>query len=349
MVTIYDIAREAGVSPATVSRMLTGNAKVSEEKRKRITELIRAYDYKPNALAKGLRETKSRVIGMILVDFVNPFYATLLSSCEKEARKRGYSLIVTSTLGDRELEDAYLDTMCQQRVATIVMVGGRSDELAPDEGYVGHVKRIAESVPVVTNGYLDGAEGCRVRLDEEKAAELAVEYLRDLGHREIAFIGGKGEIRSTVEKRLKYAQLLMQNGLPTRKEWIVDGPGYDDKSGYEAMRKLLALPCRPTAVIAVNDFTAAGVAHAIWEEGLGIPEDFSLVSFDDTYVSNLCRPRLTSVSYDLEEFASRLIGSAVDIAHGRKIEQNQVVEPKLVVRDSCKQYGGGVKKEMKIF
>lgn len=347
-VTIYDIAREAGVSAATVSRVLTGKAKVSEEKREKIERLIREYDYKPNALARSLRETKSRVIGMVLVDFVNPFYASLLSICEKEARKRGYSLIVTGTLGDRELEDQYLDTMYEQRVAAIVMVGGRTDELTVDMEYVEHVNRIANSVPIVIGGQLNGADCCKVNLDESRAAEIAVEYLLKLGHREIAFVGGSKDVRSTMEKRLKYMQILQKNNISVRKEWIVDGEGYDDQSGYEAMQQILNLSSKPTAVIAVNDFTAAGAVHAILDRGLRIPEDISVISFDDTYIGNLCRPRLTSVSYDLERFGEVLIHSAVGIVEGEKIKQNQLIKPKIIVRDSCKKWLGGGKMEKTI-
>ena len=121
-VTIYDIAKEAGVSVATVSRVLTGNARVSREKKEKIDSLIKKYDFKPNALAKSLRETKSRVIGMIMVDFTNPFYATLLSVCEREASSRGYSMIVSSTIGRAEMEEKYLDNMYEHRVAAIVKV-----------------------------------------------------------------------------------------------------------------------------------------------------------------------------------------------------------------------------------
>lgn len=335
-VTIYDIAKEAGVSPATVSRVLTGKAKVSKEKREKIEQAIYLHDYKPNALARSLRETKSRVIGMVLVDFMNPFYATLLSACEKEARRRGYSLIVTGTLGDRALEDTYLDTMYEQRVAAIIMVGGRTDDLVLNNEYVKHIKRIEKKVPMVIGGVLDGTDCCKVCLEESKAAELAVEYLIRLGHRKIAFIGGDSSIRSTVEKRQKYMQILREKGISVEKDWIVDGNSYDDKSGYDAMNQILTLTHYPTAIIAVNDFTAAGAIHAILEGGFSIPEDFSLISFDNTYISDLCYPKLTSVSYNIEIFGKRLIDSAIDIVEGKEIAQQQIIQPELVIRDSCR-------------
>lgn len=334
-VTIYDIAREAGVSVSTVSRVITGNARVKEEKRTRIEELIKRYDFKPNALAKSLRETKSRVIGMILIDFINPFYATLLSCCEKEVSKRGYSLIVSSTVGRMEMEQKYLDDMYEQRVGAIVNVGGKTDEMTLDAEYVEHVNRIANSIPIITTGKLDGADCYQVNLDEMKSSELMLNYLLSLGHRKIAIIGGRSNVRSTMEKRLKYKQLLQKNGIAVREEYIIEGDSYDDSSGYAGMNQLMDLQDKPTAVVGINDFTAIGIVRAALDRGLKIPEDISIASFDDTFIANLCRPRLTSVSYDYELFGRTLIDTAINAMEGKRVKRENKIVPRLVVRKSC--------------
>lgn len=334
-VTIYDIAKEAGVSVSTVSRVITGNARVREEKKRKIEELIRRYDFKPNALAKSLRETKSRVIGMILIDFTNPFYATLLSCCEKEASQRGYSLIVSSTVGRMEMEEKYLDDMYEQRVGAIVNVGGKTDEMFLDAAYIEHINRIANSIPIITAGKLNGADCFQVNLDEMKSSELLLEYLFSLGHKKIAIVGGRSDVRSTMEKRLKFKQLMQRKGINVREEFIVEGNTYDDESGYEGTNMLLDLEERPTAIIAINDFTAMGVVRAILDRGMGIPEDISVASFDDTFISKLCRPRLTSVSYDYQLFGRKLIDTAVKAIEGKPVKKESIIVPKLVIRSSC--------------
>lgn len=334
-VTIYDIAREAGVSVATVSRVLTGNARVSKEKKEKINNLIKRYDFKPNALAKSLRETRSHVIGMIMVDFTNPFYATLLSFCEREASSRGYSLIVSSTIGRAEMEEKYLDNMYEQRVAAIVKVGGLVDRYIPDMKHIEHMNRIANSIPIVITGKADGADCYQVSIDEMMACELVMDYLLGLGHRKIAFVGGSGEVRQTVEKRLKYKQMLQKNGISLNDGFIVEGD-YNDKSGYQEMKKLLELGMQPTAVIAINDFTAIGIIRAALERGLKIPEDISVASFDDTFITNICYPRLTSVSLEYEEFGKKLVDTAIDAVEGKDPMRKQTVLPRLSIRDSCR-------------
>ena len=334
-VTIYDIAREAGVSVATVSRVLTGNARVSREKKEKIDSLIKKYDFKPNALAKSLRETKSRVIGMIMVDFTNPFYATMLSVCEREASSRGYSMIVSSTIGRAEMEEKYLDNMYEHRVAAIVKVGGLVDRFIPDMKHIEHMNRIANSIPIVITGKADGADCYQVNIDEMRACELVMDYLLALGHKKIALVGGSGEVRQTVEKRLKYKQILQRSGIALNREFIVEGD-YNDQSGYQEMKKLFELDIHPTAVIAINDFTAIGIIRAAFEMGLRIPQDISVVSFDDTFVTNICHPRLTSVSLEYEEFGKKLVDTAIDAVEGREPVRKQTILPRLIVRDSCR-------------
>ena len=134
--TIYDIAKEAGVSISTVSRVLTNNAKVSNEKKELVKEIIAKYDFHPNALARGLSETKSKTIGIIVSDVRNPFYASLFVECERIAYELGYMLLLCNSLGNNELEDAHLENLVSQRVDAIIQIGGRVDELVSCPEYV---------------------------------------------------------------------------------------------------------------------------------------------------------------------------------------------------------------------
>ena len=140
-ITIYDIAREAGVSPATVSRVLTGNAGVRSDKYEAVQALISKYNFRPNALARGLSETRRKVIGIIMADVRNAYYANLFVACEQAARKAGYSLLLENSLGQQEIEEAQLGLMEEQRVDAIILVGGRADDLHSNEAFVKKVNQ----------------------------------------------------------------------------------------------------------------------------------------------------------------------------------------------------------------
>ena len=336
-ISIYTIAREAGVSPATVSRVLNGSAKVSEEKRIRVQSLIEKYSFTPNALARGLSNVETKVIGLMVSDIRNPFYATLVVECEKAANERGYLMMLCISLGSNEMELYYLEKFNSQQVDAVIQIGGKVDELISDTGYVEHVNKIASSMPVLINGKLDGADCYQVNIDEGQAMELLISFLIRNGHRDIALLGGRDNVKSTVDKRLRYRQMLWKYGIPVNEEYIIDGDSYDIESGSEAMRQFIREDHpMPTVIIAINDFTAVGVVRTLREAGYQIPEDISVVSFDNTYIAETCMPRLTCVGYDYRMFGHLLIDTAVRAIRKEEPPRVQMVKSRLVIRDSCK-------------
>lgn len=336
-VNIYAIAKEAGVSPATVSRVLTNKARVSKEKRDRVQALIDKYNFKPNALARGLSNTESKVIGIIAADIRNPFYASLFIECEKIAKANGYTVLLCNSLGQNELEDLHLEGLFEQRVDAIIQMGGRVDELISDEEYVEHVNRIADFIPVIITGKLEGSECYQVNLNEGYAMEILMEYLISLGHKEIALVGGRKNVKSTYDKRIRYRQLLRRHAIEVNNEWIVDGGGYDIESGYECMNRLFESQRKlPTAIVAINDFTAIGIMRSIVEHGHSIPDDISIASFDNTFVSEIGSPRLTTVGYDYKLFGEKLIEVAIDAIHKKDPPRMQLIKSQLVIRESCR-------------
>ena len=336
-ISIYTIAREAGVSPATVSRVLNGSAKVSEEKRIRVQSLIEKYSFTPNALARGLSNVETKVIGLMVSDIRNPFYATLVVECEKAANERGYLMMLCNSLGSNEMELYYLEKFNSQQVDAVIRIGGKVDELISDTGYVEHVNKIASSMPVLINGKLDGADCYQVNIDEGQAMELLISFLIRNGHRDIALLGGRDNVKSTVDKRLRYRQMLWKYGIPVNEEYIIDGDSYDIESGSEAMRQFIREDHpMPTVIIAINDFTAVGVVRTLREAGYQIPEDISVVSFDNTYIAETCMPRLTCVGYDYRMFGHLLIDTAVRAIRKEEPPRVQMVKSRLVIRDSCK-------------
>lgn len=339
VITIYDIAKEAGISAATVSRVLTKSANVRPEKKEKVMELVRKYNFKPNALAKGLADTKSKVIGILTADVRNPYYAELFVACEQAARKAGYSVLLFNTMGELEMEKQMLERLQAQQVDAIIQMGGRVDDLISNMEYVELVNQVMASVPVVVTGKLEGTQCSMVRIDSMAAMDLLMNHLVGLGHERIAFLGGRMDVLSTYEKILRYKLILKEHNLSYDPELVMEGgydekDGYNEKCGYELMNRLFDKKIRVTAVIAVNDFAAAGIMRSILEHGLKIPQDISLVSFDNTYIADLMIPRLTSTDYDYEEFGKALVNRAIEEINGGERRQLITVTPSLVKRES---------------
>lgn len=334
-VTIYDIAKEAGVSAATVSRVLTSNANVRQDKKDKVLQLMEKYDFTPNALARGLTDTKSKVIGIVAADVRNPFYSEIFVACELAASEYGYMVLLGNSLGDTVRETLQLEKFQEQRVDAVIQIGGRADDRFINSEYLEKVKQVTGRIPMVTTGNLEGPRCYQVRIDDGRGIELIMEHLAGQGHRRIAFVGGwTDSIASTHDKFLRYTQLLKQYGIPFLPELVGENGGYDPESGYSTMASMLARGHVPTAVIAVNDFTAVGAMKSIREAGFRIPEDISVISHDNSYMAELVTPMLTSVEYHYQHFGEMLIETAIHAIEGQEPPACQLVEPTLVVRES---------------
>lgn len=336
-ITIYDIAREAEVSPATVSRVMTNSANVRKDKRDRVEAVIEKYHFKPNALAKGLSATKSKIIGMIVADIRNPYYSEVFVLCEEEAKKHGYTMLVCNSLGDIEIEIQQFDMLQQHQVAAIIQLGGAVDEIKPNARYVEKLKQVTETTPVVIGGMKTVDQAHHVIIDARKATELLMEHLLLLGHRQIAVIGGKRTVNSSNVKYNAYLDILNKYGIEFRPEYIVEG-NYNLETGYVGMNRMFDKGEIPTAVIAINDFSAAGVIKSIFEHGYRVPQDISVVSYDNTYLCDIIMPKLTSIDYNYETYSKKLMDTAIAAAEGAKIQNEingvQVIDPVLSVKES---------------
>lgn len=333
-ITIYDIAKEAGVSAATVSRVLTSNANVRPEKKERIQKLIEKYNFKPNAMARGLSDTRSKIIGIIAADVRNPFYAQVFVACEMAARKLGYTVLLCNSLGEREQELNQLGKLHEQRVDAVIQLGGRVDDLVSDAEYAKQVNKLLNAVPMVVTGKLDGTQCYQVQIDAVKTMDLLMEHLIRLGHREIALVGGRMDVLSTFEKVQRYKEILEKNRIEFREELVAMDGAYDDVAAYRQMNDMLDKGIVPTAVIAINDFSAAGILKSIKEHGYEVPGDISLVSYDNTYITRLTMPQLTSIDYNYEGFGEKLMETAIAALEGREVPRLQLLTPTLVERES---------------
>lgn len=302
-VTIRDVAERAGVSVSTVSRVLTSNAPVQEETKKAVEAAIQTLGYRPNGLARSLRSNETKTLGLIIPDVANPFFPEVAKGVEDAACKRGYSVILCNSGNDRAKEAMYFEVLQERRIDGIIITGsGSLDEYAQ--------LREKEDFPIV---FLDrNAEGLNVdsvESDSYSGACQAVQHLIQLGHREIAFVSGPSAA-STSGRRLRgYIDTLSRHGISPLPENIFPGD-FTLEAGRQAGMALLKRARRPTAVFVSSDIGAVGVMMAAESMHLRIPEDLSVVGFDNTLLSMVSRPALTTVSqpkYEMGQQAVRLL------------------------------------------
>jgi DNA-binding LacI/PurR family transcriptional regulator len=340
-ITVYDIAKEAGVSPATVSRVLTNSARVSEDKKNRVQDIIKKYDFEPNGFARSLSKQESKTIGMIVPDIRNPFYSTLFVNCEMEASRYGYNMILCNTINEISSESGHLRNLSEKRVDAVIQVGGSVDEVHPDPHYIDLIDKVGRKLPIVIAGELEGANANVYRIVSEQTHGMneLLSYLVELGHKEIALIGGRDTVNPTVKKRIALKKFMMGHGVEYRKEFIIDAE-YTIEGGYEGMQRLFSLGKLPTAIIAINESAAMGIYKALNEKGLRCPEDISVVGYDDTFYSEMITPQLTCISYNLKSYSEVIMDTIINVINKNETEKLKYIQTNLVVRKSCRSLNG---------
>ncbi len=334
-ITIYDIAREAEVSPATVSRILTGSGSVREEKRIRVQRLIDKYNFHPNAMARALSDAKTHVIGMMLADVGNPYYNSLFTACVNAAYQRGYATMMFNTLSRAELEDAAMARLREQRADAMIIMGGRIDLEEADPDFERQLDAALATMPIISASRSLRPNIYGVSVDHPGSMDVAMDYLLELGHRDIGFVYTGAQFYGTQEKLNRFRQRMAAAGLTVRGEWLIPVRDYDSPSGQEGIEKLMMLDERPTALLGLNDVIAVGMLQGLLSHGIRVPEEMSLIGFDDTFITNVMTPQLTAVGYDYDEYAAMLMDAAVAAIEGRGVPLNQLVTPRLFCKQSC--------------
>lgn len=336
-ITIYDIAREAGVSPATVSRILTGSANVRTEKKERVEELIRKYQFKPNAMARALTDTRTHFIGMVVADVSNPYYHSLFTACINAASRLGYSLLLFNTLSNSRMEEQAVTYLLEHRVDAMIISGGRIDLAQQDPDFLRLLESTARKTPVVVAGRspLDMIPG--VAADHERSMDLAIRHLVRHGHRKIGFVYTGKQFYGTREKLLRFEADMAEAGLEIRKEWLIEVPGYDMRSGSIGADLMSDMKELPTAMLGINDLVSVGFQKRLAEHGIRVPEDISLLSFDDTYITSMTTPAISSVDYDYDQFADTLVRTAISLSEGGPAVHQVLITPHLNLKESCRR------------
>ncbi|MFD2168741.1 substrate-binding domain-containing protein [Tumebacillus lipolyticus] len=302
--TIYDVAREAGVSMATVSRVLNGTAVVKDETKAKVQAAIEKLAYRPNAVARGLASKRTKTIGVILPDVSDLFHAEVLRGIEDIATMYQYHIILTNSDAREEREIDLIGTMWEKQVDGLIFI---SEQITKEI-----VKTFEQAqLPVVLCATED-PEGRipSVSIDNESAAFDAAQFFLSKGISSIAFIGGPTSHRVTMERRSGYERALSAAGQPLQDTLILHAPDMKYEGGLDTVDRFLQAGHRAEAVVAASDELALSYLNAIRDRGGNAPDDVLLIGFDNTRLSKMVRPDLTTVAqptYDLGAVSMRLL------------------------------------------
>lgn len=324
-VTLEMVAEQAGVSAATVSRILNGSAIVSQDKRAAVDAAIARLGFVPNPVARGLAGGRTLSVGVVTQAIDSPFYGGALRGIEDTLGAAGYSPLFVSGRWSAAHEARCIETLRSRRVDGIIVLTGRLNDSALVEA--------AQTLPVVVTGRSLRAPGLyALDFDNVAGARLATEHLLQLGHREIAFIGGDTRHPDARQRLRGYRQALQAQGLALQEPLLLQGD-FTEGSGMAAVQQLLQGRHPFSAVFAANDQMAFGAALSLYRSGMRVPDDVSLVGFDDLAAASFAIPPLTSVHHPVYELG-QLAAAAMLQLLGGELPTQAMPAPRLVVRES---------------
>ncbi len=328
-VTIHDIASEARVSPSTVSRVLNGSAPVSVKKRTRVQQAIEKLDYRPNIIAQGLARGKSMAIGVLTQNIASQFYGEILMGIEQGLDGTGYHPLFATGRGHADEERAAVEVLIKQRVEAIIVVGAD----LPDQD----LRQVADRMPVVAVGRsFAGFENHVVQVENFQGANSATRYLIELGHTHIAHITGKMPHPHSIARADGYRHALANAGIDLNPSLVVEG-NFGEQSGVLAVEILLTRGVLFTAIFAANDQMAYGARLALYRRGIRVPEDISLVGFDDQPDSAYTTPPLTTVRQPAFKMGIAAVQAARQLIQGQE-PSIPTFSTELIIRESAAIY-----------
>jgi LacI family transcriptional regulator, repressor for deo operon, udp, cdd, tsx, nupC, and nupG len=331
MVRISDVAKLANVSTATVSRVLSNSGNVKKETTEKVLEAIQKLNYQPNMLARQLRKLETKTILVVVPDITNTFFSKVLRGIEHVAIENDYQVLLGDTGNNIERERGYLNILRQRKADGMILLTARLESHLLEE--------IASEFPVVLAcEYLEGSTIPTVSIDNISSARKATEYLINLGHRRIGFISGPLNVILSRDRLKGFRQAMAQHNIPIESFLVQEGD-FSFESGYNMMMKFLALDQPPTAVFASNDEMAIGAIKAIKSKGLRVPDDISVVGFDDIQFASIYEPALTTISQPMFEIGKKAMELLIKLMNKDKLEKSQyILEDQLVIRETCKKY-----------
>ncbi|MGP4079250.1 LacI family DNA-binding transcriptional regulator [Pseudalkalibacillus sp. R45] len=322
--TIYDVAKKASVSIATVSKVINNTGRISEPTRVKVLEAMKQLDYRPSVVASALTRKKTDTLGLLVPDISNPFFSEIARNIEDRAHERGLSVIICSTDYNEEKEKKYIDLLKRKQVdGFIISSGFKNLDLLKS--------LMDQNIPVAMLALDNPSINVNViSVDDHRGGYQATAHLLAQGHENIAYIGE--DVRSSNIRIFGYREAHEDYSVPIDEENIVKIPSTMDDS-REMTKKLLERPNPPTAIFAANDLLAIGVIQGAREKGLNVPEDLSVVGFDDTILATITVPMLTTVAQPINAMGNKIVDVLIEEIGGKKkVKERNLFTPSLIIR-----------------
>lgn len=337
MVTIFDVAREAHVSKSTVSRVVNKDPAVKAETRRAVEEAIRKLNYAPSYFAQGIRTGQTKTIAMLVPEYTNMFYGEMFNGVEDVAVRHGYMVLVCNT-GNASSEKEYIEQLLQRNIDGIVF-----NTYNTESALIGYLENLSVEMPIV---FMDEAIGkrlnvCAVYTDGYSCTRKAVDYLVRRGCREIGYIRNVNSIRATESRFEGYRQGLRDHGLQFAPEFVyqcpVDAEPDYIKAGIRAGEYFSRLERKPDAIMAAIDLLAIGCVTQLCNCGIRVPEDISVIGYDNIALGEVSRPAITTISQPTREMGRVAARMVIEQLQNHRIEaKKQVFEGSLIVRQTTK-------------
>ncbi len=334
MSTIYDVAKKAGVAPSTVSRVVNKSGYVSEKAKKSVLRAIRALQYEPNAIARGLTTNSTKTLGFVVSDISNPTYALMVRGAQDRASENDYLVVMSNSDSDVTQVKRIFQRLRSNRVDGFIITNLES----LDNQQVEELLQINVDLKIPTV-VIDALENKTVpvdviNIDNVEGAYMAAKHLLDLGHERIGIIAG-GDMEITKERITGVKRAFCERHVVLHSDLVLTGT-YKQDSGYNLMKQFMRMNEPPSAIFAFNDMMAMGALLALEEEGLSVPKDIVVVGFDNSPYATVVRPKLTTVStyqYEIGRKAAEVLLSRISLGMPRR-QERIVLVPRLVIRES---------------
>lgn len=305
MATVKDVAEKSGVSVSTVSHVINGTRFVSEELKAKVREAMDHLDYKPNLAARTLRTKRSNILGLIIADITNPYYSEMAWNIEYLGNLQNYTVMLCNSEGKPLKEEFYINRLLEMQADGIIIISSKIHQEKLEE-------MVGNDLPVILIDKHDaGIHMDLISIDEFEGGKLATEHLIALGHQRIACINGVSENYLNIH-RLRGYQTTMENaGLEIDGRYMISSD-FDVVAGFRNAQNLLEMDKRPTAIFATGDLIAYGVIQAAFQMGIQVPQDLSVVGFDDVYLSKYFIPPLTTIKQPIYEISEAAVDCFFD-------------------------------------
>ena len=331
MASIREVAKLAGVSPATVSRVMNGTANVDSEKRERVLRAISETGFVPNEVARSLYKKSAKTIGLIIPSIKNPFFTQLSSAIEQTADTYGYRLIFCNTAGDLEKEKAALSMLASMNADGIILTTS-NEKIYP------YIKRCKVSVVITDRLISNKASGSYVHCDHYAGGRMAAEYMIECGCKNIVCVKGPQEISSAKERYKGYKDVCKEHNLS---EQSLDCD-YDFHAGHAMTEELLKKYPAVDGIIACNDMVAISIYKILHKKHISVPDQIQIIGYDGIYLSGLVTPELTTVAQPIEEIGIKAAELIIHKSDKKEREKEIVFPPKLVLGETTKRAGSKV-------